>query len=190
MAFVRNAWYVAGWSYEFGNNLSAIKILDENIVFYRTSKGQVIAMKDSCPHRFLPLSMGKLFEDEIQCGYHGITYNCEGQCVRIPGQKKIQKTLNVQTYPVHEQHDIVWIWMGENSLAETSEIFDMPQFSQSEWEINYGEALHLNSNYLNVAENLVDPAHVSFVHRTTLGSSDSEDVPVEFKTEGDLIIAW
>jgi len=190
MAFVRNAWYVAGWSYEFGNNLSAIKILDENIVFYRTSKGQVIAMKDSCPHRFLPLSMGKLIGDDIQCGYHGITYNCEGQCVRIPGQKKIQKTLNVQTYPVHEQHDIVWIWMGENSLAETSEIFDMPQFSQSEWEINHGEALHLNSNYLNVAENLVDPAHVSFVHPTTLGSSDSEDVPVEFKTEGDLIIAW
>ena len=78
--------------------------------------------------------------------------------------------------------------MGENSLAETSEIFDMPQISQSNWEVNQGEALHLNSNYLNVAENLVDPAHVSFVHPTTLGSSDSEDVPVEFKTDGELII--
>ena len=98
MAFVRNAWYVAGWSSEFGNDLSAVKILDENIVIYRTSKGQVIAMDDRCPHRFLPLSMGKLIEDDIQCGYHGITYNCEGLCVRIPGQKKIQKTLENQAF--------------------------------------------------------------------------------------------
>ena len=68
--------------------------------------------------------------------------------------------------------------MGENSLAETSEIFDIPQFSQSGWEVCQGEAIHLNSNYLNVAENLVDPAHVSFVHPTTLGRSASEDVPI------------
>ena len=190
MEFVRNAWYVAGWSSEFGDKLSAVKILDENIVMFRTSNGQAIAMEDRCPHRFLPLSMGKLIGDDIQCGYHGITYNCEGMCVRIPGQQKIQKTLNVPTYRVHEQHDIVWIWMGENSLAETSKIFDMPQFSQSGWQVNQGEAIHLNSNYLNVAENLVDPAHVSFVHPTTLGSSASEDVPVEFETDGDVIVAW
>ena len=190
MEFVRNAWYVAGWSSEFDKNLSSVKILDEKIVMFRTSKGQVIAMEDRCPHRFLPLSMGKLIRDDIQCGYHGITYNCEGECVRIPGQKKIQKTLNVPTYPVYEQNDIVWIWMGENSLAETSKIFNMPQFSQSGWEVNQGEAIHLNSNYLYVAENLVDPAHVSFVHPTTLGSSASEDVPVEFETGGDVIVAW
>ena len=190
MEFVRNAWYVAGWSSEFGGKLSAVKILDENIVMFRNSNGQAIAMEDRCPHRFLPLSMGKLIGDDIQCGYHGITYNCEGMCVRIPGQQKIQKTLNVPTYRVHEQHEIVWIWMGENSLAETSKILDMPQFSQSGWQVNQGEAIHLNSNYLNVAENLVDPAHVSFVHPTTLGSSASEDVPVEFETDGDVIVAW
>ena len=60
MEFVRNAWYVAGWSSEFGKDLIAVKILDENIVMYRNSKSQVIAMEDRCPHRFIPLSMGKL----------------------------------------------------------------------------------------------------------------------------------
>ena len=61
MVFVRNAWYVAGWSSEFGNDLSAVKILDENIVIYRTSKGQVIAMEDRCPHRFLPPFNGQTY---------------------------------------------------------------------------------------------------------------------------------
>ena len=91
MEYVRNAWYVAGWSSEFGNTLKSIKVLEENIVIYRTTHGRVVAMEDRCPHRFLPLSMGKLFGDNIQCGYHVITFNCEGVCIRIPSQKNIQK---------------------------------------------------------------------------------------------------
>ena len=190
MEFVRNAWYVAGWSSEFSNDLKSIKVLDEKIVIFRTSKGRVVALEDCCPHRFLPLSMGKLVEDNIECGYHGLTFSCEGNCIRIPGQKKILKTLNVATFPIFEKFEIVWIWMGEKSLAKNSEIFGMPQFTESGWEVHQGEALYLNSNYLNVAENLVDPAHVSFVHPTTLGSSYSEDVPVEFDTSGEVIVAW
>ena len=83
MEFVRNAWYVAGWSSEFYNGLISVSILDEKIVMFRNSKGKVIALKDCCPHRFLPLSMGKLIGDDIQCGYHGITYNCDGDCPNL-----------------------------------------------------------------------------------------------------------
>ena len=190
MEFIKNAWYVAGWSSEFSYDLKAIKVLEEKIVIFRTSKGRIVALEDCCPHRFLPLSMGKLIDDNIECGYHGLTFNCAGNCIRIPSQKKILKTLKVTTFPVFEKYDIVWIWMGEKSLAKNSEIFDMPQFTESGWETHQGEALNLNSNYLNVAENLVDPAHVSFVHPTTLGNSSSEDVPVEFDTSGDVIVAW
>ncbi len=190
MEFIRNAWYVAGWSSEISNDLRAIKVLDEKIVIYRNSKGKVFALEDRCPHRFLPLSMGKLMGDNIECGYHGLTFNCEGNCIRIPSQKKIQKTLKIPTFPIIERHGIVWIWMGEKTLFKNYKIFDIPQFSESGWEVHQGEALYLNSNYLNVAENLVDPAHVSFVHPTTLGNPSSEDVPVEFDTSGEVIIAW
>jgi vanillate O-demethylase monooxygenase subunit len=41
-----------------------------------------------------------------------------------------------------------------------------------------------------VTENLVDPAHVSFVHPTTLGNAASENVPVHVSTSGDVISAW
>ena len=75
--------------------------------------------------------------------------------------------------------------MGNNSMVETSKIFEMPQFSQSGWEVTQAEVMHLNSNYLYVAENLLDPARVSFVHLTKLGISASEDVPFEFETDGD-----
>ena len=86
MNFVKNAWYVAGWSSEFDGELRRVTILEENIVMFRNSSSKVIALEDRCPHRMLPLSKGKLIGDDIQCGYHGMTFDWEGKCVRIPGQ--------------------------------------------------------------------------------------------------------
>ena len=54
MNFVKNAWYVAGWASEFDQQLSAVKILDEDLVMYRTPKGEVVALYDCCPHKLLP----------------------------------------------------------------------------------------------------------------------------------------
>tara|TARA_B100000214_G_C23932552_1_gene611511 strand:+ start:217 stop:969 length:753 start_codon:yes stop_codon:yes gene_type:complete len=96
----------------------------------------------------------------------------------------------VHAYPIEERHGIVWIWMGELKNANPSEIFDLPQFDDPNWHPHQGGILHLDCNYLSVAENLVDPAHVSWVHPTTLGSAASEDIPVQFDISGENIIAW
>jgi len=87
----------------------------------------------------------------------------EGKCVRIPGQTNLPASAAVTAYTVHEKHSIVWIWMGERDKADPKEVFTMPQFDDPQWHAHQGEALHLKSHYMNVAENLVDPAHVSFV---------------------------
>lgn len=188
--FVRNAWYVAGWSDEFGEDLRRVTMLDEHIVMYRSSKDQVIAMEDRCPHRQLPLSMGKRIGDDIQCGYHGMTFNCSGTCVRVPGQENVPSTAYVTTYPVVEKNNIVFVWIGDPAKAKDVPVFDMPEFSDASWHAHQGDALHLDANYLNVAENLVDPAHVSFVHPTTLGNAASENVPVHVDTQGEVLVAW
>jgi len=190
MEFVRNAWYVAGWGSEFGEELRRVTVIEENMVMFRDSGGNVVALEDRCPHRLLPLSHGNRIGDTVQCGYHGMTFNGSGKCVRIPGQDNIPGSADVVSYPVHEKHSIVWIWMGDADKANPDDIFDLPEFHDDKWDAHQGGQLHLKSNYLNVAENLVDPAHVSFVHPTTLGNAASEDVPVHFATEGDAIVAW
>jgi phenylpropionate dioxygenase-like ring-hydroxylating dioxygenase large terminal subunit len=190
MDYVKNAWYVVGWSSEFDDELRSATILEENMVVFRNSKGTVVAMEDRCPHRFLPLSKGKRIGDDIQCGYHGMTFNCEGKCVRIPGQENLPTSAYVVTYPICEKNEIVWIWMGEAEKANLDDVFDMPEFKDPKWDAHQGEALHLKAHYLNVAENLVDPAHVSFVHPTTLGNAASENVPVHVSTAGETILAW
>ncbi len=190
MEFVENAWYVAGWSSEFDDELRRVTVLDRHVLMYRCSDGTVAALEDRCPHRHLPLSHGKRIGDDVQCGYHGMTFDCSGQCVRIPGQDNVPRAAYVERFPVCEQHDIVWIWMGNPDLAVSTPVFDLPEFSDPSWHAHQGEALHLKSHYINVAENLVDPAHVSFVHPTTLGNAASENVPVHVSTGGDPIVAW
>jgi len=190
MDYVRNAWYVAGWSSEFDDSLRRVTVLEEHVVMFRTASGDVAALEDRCPHRLLPLSKGKRIGDTIQCGYHGMTFDACGKCVRIPGQENVPASAYVDAYPVHEKHEIVWIWMGDSGLADPADIFDMPEFYDPAWDAHQGGQLHLKSHYLNVAENLVDPAHVSFVHPTTLGNAASENVPVHVSTEGDVITAW
>lgn len=190
MSFVKNAWYVAGWSHDFGAEMRALTIVNETLVLFRASDGALIALEDRCPHRQLPLSKGKRIGDTIQCGYHGMTFDRTGACVRVPGQDNLPASAYVDVYPVQERHGIVWIWMGDPDRADPAGIFDMPEFSDPAWHVHHGDALHLRANYLNVAENLVDPAHVSFVHPTTLGSSASENVPVHVSTAGKSIVAW
>lgn len=190
MTFIENAWYVAGWSREFSETPVAATILDQDIVLFRATTGMVSALEDSCPHKGMPLSRGRLQGDYIQCGYHGVTFDGHGHCVRIPGQTNLPATAAVRSYPIVERHQIVWIWMGEAKQADPDLIFDMPELDDPAWHGHQGDALDLAANYLNVAENLVDPAHVSFVHPTTLGNTASEDIQVEFDTDGEAIVAW
>ena len=188
--FVRNAWYVAGWGRDFGDALRAVEMLGERLVMFRASDGRVRALEDRCPHRLLPLSKGRRIGDAIQCGYHGMRFGADGRCVRVPGQSNVPRSAYVDAYPVEERHGVVWVWMGDPARADRSAVFDLPELSDPAWHLHHGDALAIRADWRAVAENLVDPAHVSFVHPTTLGSAASEDVPVHVSTAGAVISAW
>src|SRR5271154_645098 len=110
--FIRNSWYVAAIPNEVGATPLARTILGDPVVMFRKKDGKVVALRDRCAHRMLPLSLGKVSGDEIQCAYHGFVYDCTGKCVHVPGLKHVPSIAKVQTYPVIERHGYVWIWMG------------------------------------------------------------------------------
>lgn len=189
MPYVTEAWYVAGWSQAIGERPVAITLLEQPIVLYRTAAGAVVAFEDRCPHRQLPLSMGARVGDALQCGYHGMTFGPDGRCTRVPGQSSVPSTACVRVYPIEERHGVVFVWTGVGE-PDMTRLFDLPQLSEPGWHVHHGDALHLEANWLNVAENLVDPAHISFVHPTTLGSAASEEVPVQIDAESEPLAAW
>ena len=128
--FLRNAWYVAAWDHEVTRTLQPVQILGDRIVLYRTNAGAPVALEDACPHRKLPLSMGQIKGDEIECGYHGLVFNSTGQCTRIPGATKIPRVLCVRNYPVVSQYGLVWIWMGEATHAHANPILEIEHWNR------------------------------------------------------------
>ena len=66
--FLKNYWYVAAWSSEVSAEPLARIFLGKPVVLYRTTKDRVVALEDRCCQRQLPLSMGKVIGDQLQCG--------------------------------------------------------------------------------------------------------------------------
>ena len=111
-------------------------------------------MADKCAHRHAPLSEGKLVGDNIQCPYHGLEYNAAGDCVRVPGQSQIPPGCRVQSYPVVERYQWVWIWMGDPALADPDDIEDFHWMDDPDWRAK-GERMHLKADYKLLVENLL-----------------------------------
>ena len=119
--FLRNTWYVAMWSQDLKpGELQQRLILDEAIVLFRNASGQVAALLDRCPHRFVPLSLGKVCEgNSVQCPYHGLAFDATGVCVRNPNADgRIPPALRVRRFPVVERHGAIWVWMGDPAKAD------------------------------------------------------------------------
>jgi vanillate O-demethylase monooxygenase subunit len=170
---LQNAWYVAAWSSEIPeSNLFARTLLNTPITFWRDNEGSVIAFEDRCCHRGAPLSKGRLEGNSVRCMYHGLRFNTSGQCVEIPGQDRISARAMVRTFPIVERHKWVWIWMGDDSSADESLIPDTHWLDDPEWRSLQGYT-HYNTDYLLIADNLLDLAHLPYVHPNTLGGDEA-----------------
>ena len=99
MTFVRNAWYVASWAHDLTTEPQAETILSENVVLWRGGDGKVRAAENVCPHRFLPLSQGRVQGNELQCGYHGLTFDGDGVCVDAPTQDAPPANCRIRSLP-------------------------------------------------------------------------------------------
>lgn len=133
--FPLNAWYVAAWSHEVGRQeLLARTICNTPIVFWRKSDNTIAALEDACWHRLLPLSLGRLDGDEVVCRYHGLAFDGDGKCARMPSQDKLNPSACVKSFPNVERHRFVWIWPGDPALADPSLVPDMHWNDDPEWE--------------------------------------------------------
>lgn len=168
MSFIRNCWYGAAWAEDVSREFLSRMILGEQILLYRKEDGTPCAIADLCPHRFVPLSMGKLVGDNVECLYHGLAFDCTGECVNNPhGDGLIPKAAKVKPYPLAEKYGLVWIWMGDESRADPDLIPDYHWLTDDNYRETHG-TLKLEANYLLVMDNLTDLSHAGFVHEKTL----------------------
>lgn len=192
--FIRNAWYIAAWAHEVGDKPLARRVLNEPIVLFRNKDGKAAALIDRCCHRAAPLSLGKVTDAGLECGYHGLTFDCAGQCVVVPGQDKIPQKARVRSYPLIEKDEFLWIWMGDPERADASKIIDYPFHNDhKKWPHKHG-LYHVKCNYMLLVDNLMDLTHIGYIHGKTIGGNPMTHVKADMETtpteHGLKFIRW
>lgn len=171
-SFPLDCWYMAAWASEVGDAPFARRLFGRPIVMTRLGDGAAAAFDDRCPHRFAPLSLGKVRGDRLECGYHGLQFDRSGACVANPGGGgHFPPGTQVRAYPLVERHRILWIWPGDPALADDSAIPDLHRMPPAGGHDNVGNYIHVKANWLLETDNIMDLTHVAFLHDGTLGNA-------------------
>lgn len=185
--FPLNAWYVAARPNEIaGDAPLGRRICGKPIAFFRDAEGQVAAVEDFCPHRGVPLSLGRVVEGRLVCGYHGLVMGCDGRTVSMPGQR-VRGFPPVGTFAVVERYGFVWVWPGDQERADPETIPVPPWHGQGEWAVD-GGTFNIRCDYRLLIDNLMDLTHETYVHADSIGQKEIDEAPVVTTVEGDSVI--
>src|SRR5580692_3685379 len=188
--FLKQEWFAVAWSREIEpGKLLARRLMARDLVLWRSQEG-LHCWRDLCVHRGARLSLGAIRpatvrapfaaefrtdgSDCLVCPYHAWEYAPSGACVRIPSHPEMTPPARarVETYQVRERYGVVWVTMGEHRGP-------LPEFSLPETS---GFRTVLAGPYRfralgpRVIENLLDVAHLGFVHAGLLGDPERGEV--------------
>ena len=152
--------------------LATAMLLGIPLVLGRRNDGRVFAMRDSCPHRGIPLSVGWFDGTRVTCRYHGWEFEpCSGRCELIPSltnQDHLDATkIFASAYPCEERDGHAWVYVpGAGSGKKGSAAREVPELAK--FGPRYRTAFLTADLPCNVDHGIIglmDPAHGPFVHQ-------------------------
>lgn len=185
----RNQWYIAAFSHEVTRAPIERWLLNEPVALYRIESGKAVALDGRCPHHYFPLGKSAVAGDNLECGYHGMTFAPDGQCVRMPTISKVPGTCNIRSYPIVERWKWLWIWPGDPALADESLIPDHAAVRLTDPAFDNEPFFHFEvpARYQLLHDNLLDLTHIEFLHGATIGT-EKISVTEEDRSQGDTTI--
>lgn len=154
-----------------GGRTKRVRVLGENMVAFRTVRGEPGLLDEFCSHRRVSLYFGRVEDDGLRCCYHGWKYGLDGRCLEMPNEAPetdFKHTVRHRAYPCRERGGVVWAFMGD-----PAHITDLPDF---EWlglpgDQRFISKYYQHSNYFQAMEGGIDSSHISFLH-APLDSAD------------------
>jgi phthalate 4,5-dioxygenase oxygenase subunit len=143
-----------------------VRLLGEELVAFRDSKGRIGLLDEHCAHRGTSLFYGRNEECGLRCIYHGWKYDVEGHVLDTPAEPpesdfkiKVRQT----AYPTREAAGVIYAYLGPREK--------MPLFPNYEWmqvplNQTYVTKALLECNYLQGLEGECDSSHLSLLHQT------------------------
>jgi len=162
--YLRRFWQPICLSEQLGELPHRVRLFGEDLVAFRSKSGEVGILDLHCSHRGSSLEFGIVEEQGIRCCYHSWLFAPNGTILETPGdppESRLRHTMCHGAYPVHEYKGLVFAYMGPPDKMPEFPIFDtydIPDDRLVPYYITYP------CNWLQVQENVMDPAHGVFLH--------------------------
>ena len=176
--YLRRYWHPVALTSEVSEAPKPIRILGEDLVIFKTTKGNIGLVHKACPHRRASMVYGKTEERGIRCCYHGWLFSPDGKILETPGEdpnsvsaEKLRETFKLGAYPIIEFNGLVFSYLGPmDKIPEFPhyDSFEIPGNLSSPYRIDY------NCNWIQVLDAIMDPLHTSFLHGQSSGVQFSE----------------
>ncbi len=168
---LRGFWYPALRAERVcGRTLKTAMLLGIPLVLGRDAESRPFAVRDSCPHRGMPLSRGWFDGRHLECSYHGWKFEpVSGQCREIPSlvanDKLDVSKIYATAFPCREQDGYFWVYLPERGASSQprEEAPRLPIFSDRYASTHLSAELPCHVDHGIIG--LMDPAHGPFVHQ-------------------------
>ena len=141
-----------------------VRLLGEDLVAFRDSKGRIGLLDEHCSHRGTSLFYGRNEDCGLRCIYHGWKYDIEGNVIETPAEppgSTLKNKVLHKAYPCREAGGAVFTYMGPKEKT--------PLFPDYEWLMAPPDKVsalkfYLECNYLQCLEGDCDSSHTNFLH--------------------------
>jgi vanillate O-demethylase monooxygenase subunit len=158
------------------DSVSRVTLLGEDWAVARIGD-RLVALIDRCPHRFTPLSAGRVVDDCVECPYHGYRFDADGRCTLIPalgpGATVPPKAAVTAAHSVVERYGLVWLAPEEPLTG----IVDVPEWDDPAFVVAPLPDQVWTAGAGQMTENFLDFAHLPYLHVATFGDPDDREVP-------------
>ncbi|CAM9930928.1 unnamed protein product, partial [Chrysoparadoxa australica] len=159
-----------------------VQLLGEQLCVWKDGEDKWQVFSDRCPHRWAPLSEGRidLETKELQCSYHGWSFDSNGSCTSIPQVRTL--TLNcyracATVFPAQVKQTLLWVWAdvspeGLAACSESSGPTVMPELEHTAKGDKFEGCWYTRDmpyGFDTLIENLGDPSHLPHAHHGVVG---------------------
>jgi 5,5'-dehydrodivanillate O-demethylase len=140
-----------------------VRLLGEDLVLFKTRRGDFGLIAEECPHRRASLAYGIPTEDGIRCPYHGWRFDGTGACVEQPNEpadSAFKDKVRTSGYPVQDLGGLLFAYLGPSPAPLLPRL--APFVVEGAIRL-VGQAI-VPCNWLQIMENSLDPVHTEWLH--------------------------
>jgi phenylpropionate dioxygenase-like ring-hydroxylating dioxygenase large terminal subunit len=160
-----------------------VRLLGEELVAFRDTRGRVGLLEERCPHRQASLFLGRNEECGLRCVYHGWKFDVDGDCVDMmnePEELGFAHKIRTTAYPTVEAGGLIWAYLGPPERRPA-----LPHFAWTQAPASHRHVSKViqESNWLQGLEGGIDTSHAPILHRVL----DAESSRPGFKTTDPFV---